>query len=105
MLATNDPNAQRREQRSRGEIRLKIHGVAVVTFQGSKIKERGVTFAIVKVQEKALLDEAEPDRMITAFQNAVFGRIPVVLMAQDSQGIPTYYGRADIVRFLSTALA
>jgi hypothetical protein len=72
-----------------------------VTFQGSKITERGVTFAIVKVQQKALQDKAEPDRMITAFQNAVFGRIPVVLMARDPQGIPTYYGRADIVRLLA----
>jgi hypothetical protein len=83
------------------ELRRNDRSVAVVTFQGSKIKERGVTFAIVKVQEKALLDEAEPDRMITAFQEAMFGRIPVVLMAQDPEGIPTYYGRADIVRFLA----
>jgi len=85
------------------ELRRNDRSVAVVTFQGSKIKERGVTFAIVKVQEKALLDEAAPDRMITAFQEAMFGRIPVVLMAQDTQGIPTYYGRADIVRFLARA--
>lgn len=27
--------------------------------------------------------------------------MPTVLMAQDSRGVPTYYGRDDIVRFLS----
>jgi hypothetical protein len=32
--------------------------------------------------------------------SGVFPGMPVVLMAQDSRGTPTYYGRRDIVRFL-----
>jgi hypothetical protein len=76
-------------------------GVAAVTFQGSKMKEGRVTFAIAIVHQNVLIDEVEADHMITAFQDAVFGRIPVVLMARDSEGIPTYYGRADVVRSLA----
>ncbi len=36
---------------------------------------------------------------IGAFQ-PTFG-VPVVLMAQDTSGRPTFYGRRDIARFLS----
>lgn len=46
-----------------------------------------------------ITDEVEADRMITAFQNQVHEGA-VVLMAQDFQGTPAFYGRADIVRFL-----
>lgn len=55
--------------------------------QGAIIKEQGQTFAIV----------AEAIQGFTP----VFG-VPVVLMAQDSRGVPTYYGRPDIVRFLAS---
>ena len=34
------------------------------------------------------------------FGTQVFGLIPIVLMAQNSRGVPTYYGRTDIVNFL-----
>jgi hypothetical protein len=34
-------------------------------------------------------------------QAQAFGPIPIVLMAQDGRGVPTYQGRPDIVRFLS----
>jgi hypothetical protein len=46
-----------------------------------------------------LAGKAEADRIITAFQNQVCEGA-VVLMAQDFQGTPAFYGRADIVRFL-----
>jgi hypothetical protein len=51
------------------------------------------------VPSAVIADEIEADRMITAFQNQVC-QGAVVLMAQDFQGTPTFYGRADIVRFL-----
>jgi hypothetical protein len=73
--------------------------VAVVTFRGARIKGRGVNCAIVIVPGAVITDEIEADRIITAFQNQVC-QGAVVLMAQDLQGTPTFYGRADIVRFL-----
>ena len=70
-------------------------------FQGAVIKEQGVTFAIVIVKKQVLGQPHEADKIIAAFQNTVFPGIPVVLMAQDYQGRPEYYGRKDIVRFLA----
>jgi hypothetical protein len=73
--------------------------VAVVTLRGARIKGRGLNCAIVIVPGAVIRDEIEADRMITAFQNQVH-QGAVVLMAQDFQGTPAFYGRADIVRFL-----
>ncbi|MBI5668256.1 MAG: hypothetical protein HZC41_09640 [Chloroflexi bacterium] len=70
-------------------------------FQGAVIKEQGVTFAIVIVKSHILNDQAEADQLIGTFQQLVFGGIPVVLMAQNSRGTPTYYGRPDIADFMS----
>ncbi len=69
-------------------------------FQGALIKEQGVTFAVVIVKQPVLSNKNEANRVITSFRS-VFGRVPIVLMAQDTKGIPTYYGRRDIVRFLA----
>jgi hypothetical protein len=70
-----------------------------VTFRGARIKERGINCAVVIVPGAVITDEIEADRMITAFQNQVHEGA-VVLMAQDFQGTPAFYGRAEIVRFL-----
>lgn len=70
-------------------------------FQGAVIKEQGVTFAVVIVKPHVLNDHAEANRLIGSFQQSVFGSMPVVLMAQNSRGVPTYYGRRDIANFLS----
>jgi len=72
-----------------------------VIFQGSVIEEQGVTFAVVIVKPHVLNNHTEANRLITNFQQDVFGHIPVVLMAQDARGVPTYYGRRDIAQFLS----
>jgi hypothetical protein len=42
------------------------------------------------------------DGLITALNNQVFGNTPVVLMTQDCEFGPVFYGRADLVRFLET---
>ena len=68
-------------------------------FQGSVIREQGVTFAIVIVKKHVVDSSSEADNAIRAY-SPVFGYIPVVLMAQDSRGTPTWYGRRDIVNFL-----
>lgn len=44
--------------------------------------------------------QSEAKKAIAGFR-PVFGGAPVVLMAQDSRGTPTYFGRPDIAEFLS----
>lgn len=69
-------------------------------FQGALIKEQGVTFGIVVVKPHVLQNQADANTM-RSFGNRVFGLVPIILMAQNSRGVPTYWGRRDIVNFLS----
>lgn len=69
-------------------------------FQGAVIKEQGLTFAVVIVKKRVLDSHAERDRIALAFQ-PTFPGLPVVLMAQDTRGVPTYFGRRDIARFMA----
>ena len=71
-----------------------------MTFQGSLIKEQGVTFGIVVVKPTVLHNSNDANTM-RRFGTHVFGPVPIVLMAQDARGVPTYSGRPDIVRFLA----
>lgn len=69
-------------------------------IDGALIREQGVTFAIVVVRAYVLssINECENAR-----QNIgrLFPGVPLILMAQDGRGRPTYQGRKDIVNFLS----
>lgn len=69
-------------------------------FQAVVIREQGVKFAIVVVKLNVVQNGLRARRAIGSFQG-VFPRMPIVLMAQDSRGRPSYYGRRDIVKFLS----
>jgi len=69
-------------------------------FQGAVIKEQGVTFAIVIVKKYVVDDKDEANKATRAFQS-LFPGIPIALMAQDSRGVPTYYGRKDIAKFMA----
>ncbi len=69
-------------------------------FEGAKITEQGVTFGIVVVQPRVLNSPREQEGARLLGHRA-FGSLHVVLMAQDSCGVPTYHGRSDIVRFLT----
>ena len=69
-------------------------------FQGALIREQGVTFAIVIVKPHVLQGDDQARAAISSFQ-PLFPGAPIVLMAQNHRGIPTYYGRKDLVRFLS----
>ena len=64
------------------------------------MREQGQTFAVVVVKSHVIQNRAEAAEAIRAFI-PVF-QVPVVLMAQDTRGQPTYYGRPDIARFLSS---
>ena len=69
-------------------------------FQGAIVKEQGVTFAIVIVKHHILQSSFSRDETRQNL-SPLFPGMPVILMAQDSRGTPTYYGRNDIVKFLS----
>lgn len=71
-----------------------------MTFQGALIREQGITFAVVIVKVHVVQSSLSASDTIRSFQPA-FPGVPVVLMAQDHMGTPTYFGRRDIVRFLT----
>lgn len=66
---------------------------------GAIIKEQGVTFSIIIVKPHVLNNNAEAN----SFRNTMSSVFPspIILMAQDSRGVPTYQGRQDIVKFLA----
>ena len=70
-----------------------------MTFEGAIIKEQGVTFGIIIVKPHVLNDLSLRDDMV-AQASQVFGGIPTILMAQQHSGA-RYYGREDLVRFMS----
>ena len=69
-------------------------------FQGALVKEQGVTFGIVVVKPHVLSNSSEADSM-REFGMRTFGPVPIILMAQNAKGVPTYSGRRDIVNFLA----
>jgi hypothetical protein len=69
------------------------------TFDGAVIKEQGVTFGVVVAKRGS--SSADKSSWMAA-ASRLFGGIPVVAMEQDSRGIPTYFGRGDLVRFLAS---
>jgi hypothetical protein len=64
------------------------------------VREQGQTFAVVVVRQGVIQNSAAASRMQANLAPA-FDFVPIILMEQNSRGIPTYYGRPDIVRFLS----
>ena len=72
-----------------------------MTFDGAVIREQGVTFALVVVKPHVVQNLAESRKAISAFQR-FFPGMPLVVVGQDSRGVPTYVGRPDIVRFMAS---
>lgn len=67
--------------------------------QGAVIREQGQTFAVVVVKPHVVQNQGAASEAIAELM-PVFG-VPVVLMAQDGRGRPTFYGRPDIAQFMS----
>ena len=65
------------------------------------IREQGVTFALVVVKHHVVQSRFEAARAISVFQPC-FPGVPIVLVGQDSRGVPTYFGRSDIARFMAS---
>jgi hypothetical protein len=78
-----------------------VKGGTVVKFDGAVVKEQGVTFGIAVVKPNVIQSSADRTKVQRSFATQVFQGLPVVLMAQNSRGTPTYWGRPDIVRFLA----
>ena len=70
-------------------------------FQGAVIKEQGQTFAVVVVKQHIINNKSEAGKVIQSMQ-PYFPGLPIVLMAQDHRGVPTYLGRDDIARFMAS---
>jgi hypothetical protein len=59
-----------------------------------------MAFAVVVVKPHVVQDRFKATRAIEDF-TPVFG-VPTILMAQDSTGRATYFGRPDIAKFMSS---
>ena len=68
-------------------------------FDGALIKEQGVNFAVVVVKPNVLDTSTTREQTRQGFSQ-YFPGVPIILMTQNSRGIPTYHGRQDIVNFL-----
>ncbi|MGN0940420.1 MAG: hypothetical protein ACI4OA_01810 [Selenomonadaceae bacterium] len=72
-----------------------------MVVHGAVIIEQGVTFAIISV--KPIVTQYTVRQM--AFRQEIahyFPNMPIILMSQDGDGTPHYYGRKDIVDFLKS---
>lgn len=69
-------------------------------FDAALVREQGQTFAVVVVRQGIIDNTVEAKRTQASFA-PTFDFVPIVLMEQNDRGIPTYYGRPDIVQFLA----
>lgn len=69
-------------------------------FDAALVREQGVEFAVVAVKPQAVSSDAARQHALAGF-GALFPGVPIVLMAQNARGVPTYWGRRDIVDFLA----
>lgn len=68
-------------------------------FTGAVLRDRRLNFAVAIVKPNVLRSPHEATRVQLAFAPAFRG-LPVVLMAQDEVGTPTFHGRADLIEIL-----
>jgi hypothetical protein len=71
-----------------------------MTIHAAVVREQGVNFAVVIVKRSVFSVPTQREEAQRQF-SGVFPGMPVVLMSQDQRGTPTYWGRRDIVDFLS----
>ena len=72
----------------------------MTTIDAALVREQGVNFAVVVVQQHVLRSPTERDPLARRFATLT-GTPLVVLMAQDATGRATYWGRRDLVQFLA----
>ena len=72
-----------------------------MTIEGAVIIEQGVTFAVIHVAPEVTrytIKSTQTRRALMRF----FPGMPIILMSLTPDGKPEYYGRKDIVEFLSS---
>lgn len=70
-------------------------------FEAAVMTAEGTTFAVVIVKPDVISNSREANSIIAAIEKVLDGK-PVVLMAQDPAGSPSYYGRDDITDFMAS---
>lgn len=65
------------------------------------VREQGVNFAVVLIRRTALQQSMSARADLVAGLSTIFRDNHVILCALDPAGRPEYWGRRDIVRFLS----
>ncbi|MDD3270431.1 MAG: hypothetical protein PHX14_14015 [Syntrophomonadaceae bacterium] len=73
-----------------------------MNFDAAVITEKGVTFAVIIVRPEVFKHDFTINEARQAFAKYFPPGMPIVLMAQEHATIPTYQGRADLVKFLKT---
>jgi len=66
-------------------------------------REQGGSFVVVVVSQ-AMLGSSDDQADVEALLGSEYGPVPIVFMAQDAGGAPTYLGRPDLVDFLSQSV-
>lgn len=71
-----------------------------MTVEGAIINKQGVTFGVLVV-DRHELDDRTRRHQCRREGESVWGPMPIVLMAQDARGAPTYEGPEDLSRFVA----
>lgn len=69
-------------------------------IDGALVREQGIVFAVVAVKKHVVENRVQASSAARGFA-PIFSNVPIVLMGQDNAGRATFFGRPDIVRFLS----
>lgn len=72
----------------------------MIKLQGT-VLHNGLTNVAVVVVQKYVIDNSFEANKTTTFLQELFPEMPIVLLAQDYRGVPVYYGRMDLVNWLS----
>lgn len=70
-------------------------------FESAIITEQGKNIAVVFVQPAVFKNAIDSTVIIKALL-PVFKGMPVVLVTKNEEGVPAYFGRADLILFLET---
>ena len=70
-------------------------------FEGAVIREQGQVFAVAIIKSGVAATGQHALREAASAFSRYFPGMPIVLMWQDGRGVPTYWGRRDIVKFLA----
>jgi len=71
-----------------------------MTLDGAVLHEGGVTFALASVPPNILTNPRTADQLLDSLKRDLFPDMPILLMAREWSGKPSYYGSPDAQRAL-----